>query len=256
MTADKVSSTFSKAKDLDDVSRMLPKLPFSDMIVLNNACQILQSELLHEPSRNLNSMPLLRLTSRTRLKSDVVDRGSEYPVDAEPKDRENGGLLANIPEEEASEKKKPNQPDVHMTIHKMRTLLRPDEIWLCSALDLAVEKKPYDVDKLRQAYGGHKLSIGNGVGSDKPTAQDLDSLDFPQENMAQTQLAHGMLIALSPRSVPEGSLTTPRTPRSPRGLNSARGYTPSELTPRFSPRGDSPGTPRSVGDGTPPGTPR
>merc|ERR1719272_2739512 len=146
------------------------------------------------------------MTSRTRLiyidkqrssQKDLGDEGSAASGDAPPPP----------PDVEETEKKANDGDDVSANIAKMRSMVKPDELWLCEALNKAVQQQSYDVDSMR------------GVGSSQKNAAQvaMDEMEFPPERPQLMEQA--MMTAFSPRVVPSGPLTVPHgTMTTPRDL--------------------------------------
>jgi ABC-type proline/glycine betaine transport system substrate-binding protein len=232
--ADELYKAFHAA--CDDKKRLLhilPQLPFADVIQLNGVKNLLEVEMgFNNRPNTMTDQMLLKMSSRTRLISDfhtaALSRESLSDNTADE-----GKVV-----EEVNSKSGNSEESLQESISKMKGMMRPNDAWLCTALESAVAGRTYDVDKLRKVKTETKLR------------EDVDTaFEVPQENMLRFQLMHGMFQAFSPRVVPELGMTSPRsgaaTPRSGQG------------TPRSNmgtPRGGLMYSPRS--QGTPPDSPR
>jgi hypothetical protein len=206
--AEEATSAFGKlAGNTDRLARILPYLPFADIVSINRVKQLIQTEIAQEKKPgSLTDHMLLSVTQRTRLMADY-DNGTQNYTDASKTESPKSAL--------GNKEEKQNQ--VHDQINKMRSIVKPNEVWLCSALEMAVSGQEYDVDALRGVYGQKvvpKANVPNSV---------LDDLNIPQENTLHDHLMHGMVSLHSPRAVPPRGIATPRSPRSPRSVNTPVG---------------------------------
>jgi hypothetical protein len=228
--AEEATSAFGKlAGNTDRLARILPYLPFADIVSINRVKQLIQTEIAQEKKPgSLTDHMLLSMTQRTRLMVEY-DNCTQSFIDGQ-----------KISTNSAPESKQEKQNQVHDSINKMRQIVKPNEVWLCSALEMAVSGRDYDVDALRGVYG-QKVVPKDGTVSNAM----LDEINIPQENTLHDHLVHGMVSLHSPRAVPPRGVATPRSPRS------------GGLTPR-SPLYTPVGTPRTYADDAAlyPNTPR
>jgi hypothetical protein len=192
-------------------------------------------EFTENSPKAITNMPLVKANSLTRLSERNHGSGIFEDKDIPPPPPAKEGLDKNGTNGKNGEK-------VHDHIHELRKYVKPEEVWLCSALELAVDHQPYDVDKMRNTVQG--LAADKAYQSKRVmgVSQEMDVLAFPEENTGAK--LNSMLGAFSPRAVPVGNLTASHqvsgwqgwtgmiaTPRSPQG---SPGVTPRDqlMTPR------------------------
>jgi len=195
------------AGNTDRLARILPYLPFADIIALNRVKQLIQVEIGQDRKpKTMTDHMLLNMTQRSRLMVDY-DNGEKSISNL-------GQVLEKSSDSTASAKNnKGDNLQVHDSILKMRQMVKPDEILLCSALEMAVSGQHYDVDALRGVYGKKALVKTSSVGV------EMDEIQVPEENTLHDHLVHGMVVLQSPRAVPPRGVGTPRSPMfSPREM--------------------------------------
>jgi hypothetical protein len=196
-------TVFSMCNDPVGMARRLPQLPFSDIMTLNNAKQVLELEVLDKAKRGARASStiaqstVLKMTSRTRLKhtQSYNDTDNASSSDTYLKDGADSNGNGN-----GSMKDKSNgngHGDVQSQLRAMRHLVKPDAEWLCEALETALNDRPWqDLPAAKRHTNQNN--------------QAIDDLYFPEEHT-------GHLLQrdprFSPRAIPPGKLTTPRTPR-------------------------------------------
>lgn len=198
-TATEVCDVFAKSSTPNDLARVMCHLPISDIVSLNNAKRILQAEIFFDtPGKPEHADGLLKVASRTRLATSTsgTSLGNQQSESS-------SGI------EQSNEKEVKDIDDVHKNIAKMRAMLKPDEVWLATALETAVTGRTMDVeDILKHIHVGPPGAPGS---DDKEAVEGLDDLDFPGEYTGP--LLNSQQSAFAPRTVPTGKLTKPHAGR-------------------------------------------